>query len=127
MRWFQSNPALAPASHRARPCSPLYRERMERIRAALTEALPPGAHGLAHCIEYAGDAEQLWNLRPEVMSVLSCRHGEAHARQVLAGISPLFEDILPAGLASMLRAAGSATSPDSPAAARRIEIQKETA
>jgi hypothetical protein len=119
MGWFQSNPGPAPASHRARPFPPFYRERMERIRAALIEALPPGAHHLAHCIEYAGDPVLLWNLRPEVMSVLSRRHGEAHARQVMARISPLFQEVLPDGLATTLRAAGSAPA--------QFEIQKETA
>ena len=99
MRWFQSNPGLTPASHRVTPCKPFYRERLERIRAALADALPPGTEMLAHRIEYAADAELLWNLRPEVMSVLSCRHGEAHARQVLDRISPLFQDVLPDGLA----------------------------
>ena len=111
MNWFsvssgqasrgRGRPAFTPAAHR---------ERTEVIRAAMLEALEglaaPEARALMRRILGAGDAERLWYLRPEAMSILASAHGEAFARQTLARLSVHFKDVLPAGLASELRAVG---------------------
>jgi hypothetical protein len=93
----------------------LHSEATELIRAALSEPLDgspcPFARNLLLRIKFASDAEHLWYLRPEAMSVLASLHGEAHARQTLARITPLFQDVLPDGLASKLRADGAGKSP----------------
>jgi hypothetical protein len=111
MNWFSVSsgqaarpgrrPAFTPAAHR---------ERTEVIRAAMLETMEglatPEARGLMRRILCAGDAERLWYLRPEAMSILASSRGEALARQTLAQLSVHFKDVLPGGLASELRAAG---------------------
>ena len=80
---------------------------LDPIRAALIAAFidvaSPEARLLRLRVQHAGDAELLWNLRPAVMSAIASLHGEAHARELLARISPLFQDVLPDGLACKLR------------------------
>ncbi len=128
MRWNLTNPGPAISGR----CAPLVglacRERTERIRSALIETLQgsvtPAARILMQRIQYAGDAERLWYLRPEAMSVLASLHGEARAGEALSRISPLFQDVLPDGLASQLRVTGQGRSP---AHSRRPEHLKETA
>jgi len=128
MRWFPTSPGPAPCDRPARPVSAANRERTESIRAALIETLKgsatQGARSLMLRIRYAVDAEHLWYLRPEAMSVLAGMHGEARAREALARISTLFQDVLPDGLASPLRAAGAANGS---AYCRRRDTLKETA
>lgn len=84
-------------------------ENTEAIRAAMLRLLDAdteaGATGsLARRVLFASDAEGLWYLRSEIMSVLASSRGEAAARELLAGISVLFHEVLPEGLASPLRA-----------------------
>ena len=113
MNWFSAS-APQPAEARREPHSPqVHQERCDVIRSAMLECLAglpcPNARALMLRIHCAGDAEHLWYLRPETMSVLASRHGEALARQTLARISVLFQDVLPEGLASQLRAVGRIT------------------
>jgi hypothetical protein len=121
MNWFTTSPsaALSPRPWGSRSAS--HAAATETIRSALLGALAgsanPGARSLSHRIHFAPDAERLWHLRPEAMSVLAVVHGEARAREALAGISTLFQDVLPDGLACKLRTAGP----------RRSDNLKETA
>ncbi len=128
MTWFLTNPAPVLSGRCAPAVGVAYRQRTESIRAALIETLQgsatPGARMLMQRIQYAGDAERLWYLRPDAMSVLASMHGEAQAREELARISLLFQDVLPDGLASPLRATGQGHGP---AHSRRPEHLKETA
>ncbi|MDB5874972.1 MAG: hypothetical protein JWQ07_4414 [Ramlibacter sp.] len=118
MNWFFASGGQVPA---------MQRQHTELIRSAMLEALEalacPAARALMLRILCAGDAERLWYLRPEAMSVLASHQGEALARQTLARISVLFRDVLPEGLASQLRASGPANTP---ARYRRLEILEET-
>jgi hypothetical protein len=128
MRWFTIRMAPPPPVHPAGICIAARCERTESIRVALVDALVSATSSdmrlLIGRIRNAGDAEHLWNLRPEVMCVLASLVGETHAREMLARISFLFEDVLPDGLASNLRTAG--WRMDS-LASRRRDSQKETA
>ena len=82
------------------------REHTELIRAAMLAALddacPHIAETVVRRIRHAGDAERLWHLRCEVMSVLASALGEARARDRIRKISVLFQEVLPHGLASQL-------------------------
>jgi len=77
--------------------------RTESIRAAMLASLegvsPRVAEPLARRAFFASDAERLWYLRPELMSVLATTHGEATACRKLSEISVLFREVLPPGLA----------------------------
>ncbi|HSH91819.1 MAG TPA: hypothetical protein VK996_17675, partial [Ramlibacter sp.] len=101
-------------------------ERIDVIRSALLEVLDavqtPDSRALMVRVLCADDAERLWYLRPHAMSVLASWQGEAVARQTLVRISVLFQDVLPEGLASQLRAVGKVT----PLASRRLETFQET-
>ncbi|MBI2769798.1 MAG: hypothetical protein HYX47_09255 [Burkholderiales bacterium] len=123
MKWLLTNPGLALSGRRAPSAGAAHRQQTESIRSALIEALQnlasPGAHHLMQRIQYAGNAERLWYLRPEAMSVLASSHGEVRAREELARISMLFQDVLPAGLASQLRATGPGSVPRLSAGAAR--------
>ena len=75
-------------------------ERTENVRKAMLEATPVGASGEQHTevfrrIYYAGDIETLWYTRGELMAALSAERGEKFAQQAMAGISRLFEGLLP--------------------------------
>jgi hypothetical protein len=113
MNWFSSSRGQAGSDS----CSvsqghAIQKERIETIRAAMLEALAgtdaPGARVLMLRIHCAGDAVGLWYMRPEVMSMLASRHGEATARRTLARLGIHFQGILPEGLS------------------RRLEFTKET-
>ena len=128
MNWFfTSNHPAVPECRRSAFASQAQLERTEFIRSAMLETLEdlatPDARALMLRILVAGDAERLWYLRPDAMSVLASRHGEVLARQTLARISVHFRDVLPEGLASQLRAANPATPP---ARTRRLETLQET-
>lgn len=110
MNWFSpSRPLATLESMDAGPASAVRRERTEAIRLAMLRTLDSAntteAGHLMQRIRYAGDAERLWYLRPDTMSVLASLRGEALAREALNGISVLFRDVLPEGLASQLPAA----------------------
>ena len=127
MNWFSASRPQPGTECRAAAQPPaVRRERTEAIRLAMLKTLDgartPEASQLMQRIRYAGDAERLWYLRPETMSVLASLQGEALARKALARISVLFQDVLPEGLASQLRAVGKVT----PIASRRLETFQET-
>ena len=110
MTWFSSGRPAGGDSFGPGPAPALHRQRTEAVRAAMLEALAgtdqPAARSLVIRVHCAADAVGLWYLRPEVMSVLAARHGEAAARQTLARLGVHFRDILPEGLASRPRPAG---------------------
>lgn len=125
MRWFQTNPAPATAAVRQTPASNEYGRTTDRIRAALLDALDgapsQGARNLMLRIHFAADPELLWYLRPAVMCELAAMRGEAQAHETLVRISPLFQDVLPEGLASKLRAADCA--PHAARSTRRANLE----
>ena len=122
MNWFSSGrPQAGHESPSVGRAHAIQKERTEVIRAAMLEALAdadtPAARMLMLRIHCAGDAVGLWYMRPEAMSVLAARHGEAMARQTLARLGVHFREILPEGLASQLRPnALSGTAVSSPSA-----------
>ena len=128
MNWFSSGRSQAGSeSAGAGHAHAIHREGTETIRAAMLETLAgadsPAARMLMLRIHCAGDAVGLWYMRPEVMSVLASRHGEAMARQTLARLSVHFRELLPEGLAAQLRPAAScAISVHS----RRLDFIEET-
>ena len=126
MIWFTASRPQPNDSARQVQSPARLQERIDVIRAALLEVLDrvqtPDSRALMVRVLCAGDAERLWYLRPQAMSVLASWQGEALARQTLARISVLFQDVLPEGLASQLRAVGRIT----PAASRRLESFQET-
>jgi hypothetical protein len=67
---------------------------LERARQAMLGALgEAGAAANARLhrrIRYAGDLDDLWYLRSDLMADLSLRHGEAQARTMLQPITALF-------------------------------------
>jgi len=82
----------------------------EAVRSAILEILDQDgsarAESLARRVRHAADAEHLWHLRGEVMSVLASSQGEAVARDKLQNIGALFLEVLPNGLAAQLRHRG---------------------
>ena len=74
------------------------------VRRAMLDSLghpaPPGCNGLAQRIKHAGDPQQLWYLRGDLMLALALMRGETWASQELGRITQLFEEGLPRGLAS---------------------------
>ncbi|MEO5660058.1 MAG: hypothetical protein ABIQ90_09695 [Polaromonas sp.] len=84
--------------------SALREERIEQIRVLMLEEL--GDYGEAHFpkivrhVRYALDAQALWYVRSEVMTVLGAMHGELIAKQKIKRISQQFKGLLPKGLAS---------------------------
>lgn len=77
---------------------------VEAVRAAMLEtlqaAIPVGRSPLEHRVRFAADIQALWYLRGDLMGVLCSVHGEARARALLAGITRLFDGLLPDGLVS---------------------------
>ena len=126
MIWFTASRPPRTVDARLVPTPVFIQERIDVIRSALLEVLDavqtPDSRALMVRVLCADDAERLWYLRPHAMSVLAALHGEANARQTLARISVLFQDVLPEGLASQLRAVGKVT----PIASRRLETFQET-
>ena len=80
---------------------------MDGVRQAMLDSLgdpPPGeCAGLCLRIRKASDMEHLWHLRGDLMLALALIRGEAHAAQVLARITAMFEQGLPRGLAGTLK------------------------
>ena len=103
MNWFSSSRGQAGSDAcGAVHAHAVHKERTEVIRAAMLEALAgtdaPAARVLMLRIHCAGDAVGLWYMRPEVMSMLASRHGEAAARRTLARLGIHFQGVLPEGL-----------------------------
>lgn len=84
------------------------------IRAAILESLDgaasPEAAMLAQRARSAGDAERLWYLRVDLMTVLASALGEAAARARLREINLLFQELLPGSFACRAGGADSALS-----------------
>ena len=74
------------------------------VRQAMLDSLghpaPPGCGGLAQRIKHAGDTQQLWHLRGDLMLALALMRGEVWAADELGRITQLFDVGLPRGLAS---------------------------
>jgi hypothetical protein len=77
------------------------------VRQAMLDSLgypaPPGCNALAQRIRYAGNTQQLWHLRGELMQALALQRGEGWAAGELGRITQLFDQGLPRGLASCVR------------------------
>ena len=80
---------------------------IETIRSAMLLSLgPPTAAGDPHSahvmsrIRFSKDAEDLWYLRGDVLALLSASQGEAAAYDCMDALAPLFEGLLPRGLAN---------------------------
>ena len=84
-------------------------ESLEPLRQAMLAAL--GAAGaqanprLKHRLMYVHDAQALWFARAEMVAVLSQLHGESKAVEVVRGLSPVFEGLLPKSLMNSSRQA----------------------
>jgi hypothetical protein len=110
MRWFKPNlrssiHAIFSASHSHDSSQAVVDDvGMEDIRDAMLVLLG-GAEGdrathVKRRIRYAGDVQALWFLRGDLMAVLAGAHGETAARQMLMGVSGMFDNLLPQGLRS---------------------------
>lgn len=68
---------------------------LETLRSAMSrlldDPLPPAQTALLTRIAVAPDAQTLWFLRSELMSVLAHAHGERHARLALDGLDLVFQ------------------------------------
>lgn len=84
--------------------STLREGRIEHIRQLMLDEL--GEFGQLHFpnvvrrVRYAIDAQALWYVRSEVMTVLSALHGESIAREKIHHISHQFKGLVPKGLTS---------------------------
>jgi len=85
--WFGHDTPAAPA------------ERIEAIRRAMLDALEqsdnPDHVALERKLLFAKDIAELWYARPELMNAIAARCGEAQARESLAAITSLFEQLRP--------------------------------
>ncbi|MEJ6023267.1 hypothetical protein [Ramlibacter sp. PS4R-6] len=86
--WLTAGPAVA-----ADPAA------LDEARRALQEALGEAGSKkrptLALKIRHAPDARGLWELRADVMTVVSQLYGEAEGRRRLARATPAFASLLP--------------------------------
>ena len=108
MRWFKPNlrsslHAIFSLGHSAPP-APSLGIGIDDIREAMLGLLstvgPERFPNVTRRIRYATDVQALWFLRGDLMAVLASSHGEAVAREELAEISEMFENMLPEGLRS---------------------------
>ena len=110
MHWFKPNlknsiHAIFSASHPHDSSQPAVEDiGVDDIRDAMLVLLG-GAEGdrashVKRRIRYAGDVQALWFLRGDLMAVLAGTHGETAARQMLVGVSNMFDNLLPQGLRS---------------------------
>ena len=82
----------------------LRKGRIEHIRQLMLDEL--GEFGEAHFpkivrrVRYAIDAEALWFVRSDVMTVLGAIHGKTIAQEKIKRISEQFKGLLPKGLTS---------------------------
>jgi hypothetical protein len=110
MRWFKPNlrssiHAIFSASHSHDSSQAVVDDvGMEDIRDAMLVLLGRAegdrATHVKRRIRYAGDVQALWFLRGDLMAVLAGAHGETAARQMLVGVSSMFDNLLPQGLRS---------------------------
>lgn len=102
MRWIKPSirhSISALLGHEARKHSP---ESLEPVRQAMLVAL--GEDGAAanprlkHRLMYVHDVNALWYARAEMVAALSSLHGEAKAVDVVRGLTPVFNGLLPKAL-----------------------------
>lgn len=78
--------------------------RIEQIRQLMLEELGEFGHihypNIVRHVRYAIDAQALWFVRSEVMTVLGALYGETIAREKIDHISRQFKGLLPKGLSS---------------------------
>ena len=88
--------------------SPTPDARMETIRKAMLRALEQTDGSTDGALEkrllLAGDIEELWYARPDLMSAISASQSESVARDCLASITGLFDGLQPGGRQSAGRA-----------------------
>lgn len=72
---------------------------LEAIRKVMLQALEQNQDGLNSTIErkllFALDIDQLWYVRPELMTAIAASRGEAIAKQSLADVTRQFEKCAP--------------------------------
>ncbi len=72
---------------------------LEAIRQVMLHALAQNQDGLNSTVErkllFAHDIDQLWYVRPELMTAIAESRGEAEANRCLADITRRFEDHAP--------------------------------
>lgn len=107
VRWG-SRASRGDAPPSAQPARTATAEELARIRLAMLEALGPGrtASRLHLRVATACDAWVLWDLRNELLATLAARDGEAAATRTVTALTPLFQGLLPAGLARNLASPG---------------------
>ena len=76
--------------------------RVEAVRAAMLKSLEGAQQSelletVIRRLTWAPQAQTLWYLRSEMMTLLSNQHGELEARKRLQVISDMFRGLLPAG------------------------------
>jgi hypothetical protein len=82
----------------------LRQDRIENVRQMMLDEL--GEFGASHFpkivrrVRYAIDAQALWFVRSEVITVLGAMHGETIAREKISRISQKFKGLVPKGLIS---------------------------
>ncbi|MDB5872505.1 MAG: hypothetical protein JWQ07_1947 [Ramlibacter sp.] len=100
MRWIRSH--LHSISGWLTPSAPLAMaspQQLDALRGAMLAAL--GAAGaarrprLAARIRCSFEADTLWHLRGELMDCASQLYGETRARALLAGVTTLFDGLIP--------------------------------
>ncbi|HSH89241.1 MAG TPA: hypothetical protein VK996_04600 [Ramlibacter sp.] len=113
MRWFKPNirSSIHAIFSAVRPKAPVATEiaevDIEDIRDLMLGMLE-GLEGLdgtrvttlMRRINYASEVAALWFLRGDLMFMLASVHGETAAREMIASVSAMFEDLLPPGLRS---------------------------
>ncbi len=103
MHWFNSQlkSSLLALLGSSAITSALRENRLEHIRQLMLDELGD-AHvpKIVRRVRYAIDAEALWFVRSEVMTVLSAMHGETIAQEKIKRISEQFKGLLPKGLTS---------------------------
>lgn len=72
---------------------------LEAIRKVMLQALEQNQDGLNSTIErkllFAKDIDQLWHVRPELMTAIAASRGESIANRCLADITHQFEERAP--------------------------------
>ena len=71
--------------------------RVRRAMLSLVDEYCPDSPELRHKLTFATDIDALWYLRSNLMIVLSARHGELVARNLVSRITFLFQERQPGG------------------------------
>ena len=107
MRWFKPNlrnGLFGLLGHGTPPSESVLEESVEDIREAMLALMgndaPRQFPQVTRRLRYAADIQALWYLRGDLMAVLATLHGEAEARRRIAGITEMFDGLLPGSLYS---------------------------